>query len=139
MRRDWRTWPAPPGRFERLGKWAQRNWAVVAPAATFAILALVALAGALIWSNTWLSRHNERLRIERDRAKELSRQLEAQRDLAEQRRRVADRHLYASRLQQAGEALQARQFEEAQDILRGCRPDTGEDDPREFAWRLLWR
>ncbi len=129
----------PPGRLERLGKWARRNRALVVSVALFAVLALVALAGALIWSNNWLSHHNERLRIERDRARKLSGQLKDQRDLAEERRRIADRHLHAFRLRQAADELRARRFEEAQQILRNGRPGPGEDDPREFAWHYLWR
>jgi WD40 repeat protein/serine/threonine protein kinase len=129
----------PPGRLERLGKWARRNGAVVAPTLLFTLLTLIAVAGGLIWSNRWLLSHNERLRIERDRAGDFARELKDQRDLAEQRRGIGDRHLYAFRLRQAGEAFRARQLEKAQEILRDCRPGPGEDDLREFAWRHLWR
>jgi WD40 repeat protein/serine/threonine protein kinase len=129
----------PPGWLEHLTKWMRRNRAIVVPAALFVLLGLVALAGGLIWSNNWLSRHSEQLRIERDRAEELSSQLKNQRDLAEERQHVADHHLYAFRLRQAGEALRARKVEKAQEILRDCRPGPDEDDPREFAWHYLWR
>jgi WD40 repeat protein/serine/threonine protein kinase len=129
----------PPGQWERLGKWARRNRAVVAPASAFAMVGGVAIVGGLVWSNLWMNRHSEQLRIERDRAKQLSGLLRDQRDLAEDRRRVADHHLYAFRLRQAAEALRARRFEKAQEILRDCRPEPGEDDPREFAWHYLWR
>lgn len=129
----------PPGPRERLAKWLRRNRAIVVPATCFSTLALLALASGLVWSNNWLTRHNDQLRNERDRAKNLAKELKEQRDLAEQRRRLADRHLYAFRLRQAGEALRARQFEKAQDILLDARPESGEDDPREFAWHYLWR
>ncbi|WP_406700938.1 protein kinase [Singulisphaera sp. Ch08] len=129
----------PPGRWERLEKWARRNCAVVIPATLFAAFALLSLAGGLIWSNHWLRRHNEQLRTEQGRVEETSRELKAQRDLAEQRRHIADHHLYAFRLRQAGEAFRGRQFEQTQQILRDSRPGPGEDDLREFAWHHLWR
>jgi serine/threonine protein kinase len=129
----------PPGALERLARWVRRNRAVVAPALAFLMAAGVAVVGGLVWSNLWLNRHSERLRIERDRADQLNGLLKNQRDLAEDRRCVADHHLYAFRLRQAVEALQVRRFEKAQEILRDCRPERGEDDPHEFAWHYLWR
>ena len=129
----------PPGRGERLARWARRNRSVVTPAAIFAVLALIAMGGALAWSNNWHRHHGEQLQVERDRAEGLSRELEAQRDLAEHRRQVADRHLHAFRLRQADEARQAGQIEKAQVILRDAIPEPGEDDLREFAWYYLWR
>jgi hypothetical protein len=112
----------PPGCGERLGRWARRNRVLVASAAPFAALALVGLAGALVWSNNWLRSHNVRLEAERDRAEGLSRELKTQRDLAEHRRAIAERHLYAFRLRQAGEALRAGQPERAQAILLKVHP-----------------
>ncbi len=129
----------PPGWFEQLHKWTKRNRAVVFPSLVFVGLAFGALAGGLIWSNDWLGRHNDQLLLERDRAERLSDQLKDQRDLAEQRRRVAAYHLYDFRIRQAAEAVRVRRFEKAQEILRDCRPAAGEDDPREFAWQYLWR
>src|SRR5262249_21862315 len=119
--------------------WMRRNRTVLAPAALFLVLGLLAFAGVLIWSNNWLNRHNTQLRSERDRAEALGGQLKDQRDLAEQRRRIADHHLYAFRLRQAAEGFKARKFEKAQEILRDCRPEPGEEDLREFAWHHLWR
>src|SRR5262249_60440292 len=58
----------PPGRMERLGKWARRNRAGVAPAALFAALARAAPAGGLVWSNDWLRRHGQRVAVEPGRA-----------------------------------------------------------------------
>ncbi len=129
----------PPGWLERLGRWARRNRALVASVALFAVLAVLSLGGGLLWSNNWLRAHNERLRKEHDRAGGLSRELESQRDLAEQRRLIADHHLYAFRLRQAGEALVSRRFEKAQEILLDCQPGPDEDDLRGFAWHHLWR
>ena len=131
----------PPGRLERLGKWARRNRSSRRPGRDDkpAGLAFLALAGGSIWSNNWLLKHNERLRIERDRANELARELTAQRDLAERRTLIADQHLYAFRLRQASEALRARQFEKSQEILLDLCPEPGQNDLREFAWRHLWR
>lgn len=129
----------PPGRLARAGRWARRNRAVAIPAAIFLALAFLSSSLGLIWSNRWLSLHGQRLQIERDRAEALGGQLKAQRDLAEERRRVADHHLYAFRVRQAADALRAREYEKAQEILRDCRPGPGEEDPREFAWGHLWR
>ena len=52
--------------------------------------------------------------------------------------RLANRHLHAAQLRLASAAIENRQLERAQDILHDQVANPGEDDPRDFAWRLLW-
>src|SRR4029077_9853748 len=51
----------------------------------------------------------------------------------------ADRHAYASTLRLAGQAVQSRQFETAQDLLESNRTGSGGEDLRDFAWHYLHR
>ena len=68
-----------------------------------------------------------------------AREAEKQKQIAEERRHQADRHHYAGSLRRVRRALDARQFELAQDILHDIRPEPDGYDPRGFAWRYLWR
>ncbi|MHC5540297.1 hypothetical protein ACYOEI_18915, partial [Singulisphaera rosea] len=94
------------------------------------IAGVVAYAG---WQhNAVLRRHNAALKAEVSRADRFAAN-------AERLRRVAGRHVYASTLRLAGEAVESRRFETAQDLLDSIRNDSGGDAWRGFAWPYLNR
>src|SRR5262249_2957195 len=52
-------------------------------------------------------------------------------------RTLADRHYFAAQLQLAGRAIEARQFEVAQDLLDAITPDERTGRTIDFAWNYL--
>jgi WD40 repeat protein len=120
-----------PSLLDRAGKWAvrHRRWVAVAGAAGLALA--VTVAGAAFQYTLWLRRHNLTLEAEIARANRNA-------DLANRHQRLADRHLHAAQLRLASDAIENRQLERAQDILHDQVKDPGQDDPRDFAWRVLW-
>ena len=79
----------------------------------------------------WLRRHAVALETEVARANRNA-------DLANRHRRLANRHLHAAQLRLASAAIENGQLERAQDILHDQISNAGEDDPRDFAWHVLW-
>ncbi|QEH37071.1 Serine/threonine-protein kinase PrkC [Aquisphaera giovannonii] len=112
-----------PGLAERVSRWLWRHRAMTAAAAGGLALALagVGLAGL---------RYTTVLRAEVERA---DRNAEA----AERHRYLADRHYVAAQLRLAQQAVEARDFETAQDLLDEIGPGSGYGASAEFAFRLL--
>ena len=128
----------PVSTWERTRSWARHRPAVAGLLALVFALATGMLAGVLAWAS-WLRSSNQRLEIQIARADRNA--IEAKRHslIAAERQRLADRHHYAESLRLARRALDARQVELAQDILHDIQPDARGFDPRDFAWRHLWR
>jgi serine/threonine protein kinase len=127
-----------PTLLDRMAKWSRRHWPVVALAAGFALLAVVALVSDLTWSNRWLRSHNNRLSQALARADEYAREAERQRGIAQAQLELAGRHRRAESLRRAGQALEAHQFDLAQDILHDVQPPAG-STTGDFVWHNLWR
>jgi WD40 repeat protein/serine/threonine protein kinase len=128
----------PVSAWGRAWSWARRRPAVAALLALVILLACGSVGGIASWIG-WLGRHNKQLEIQIARANAKELEAEKAHNLAEERRRLSDRHRYAEGLRRARQALYARQFELAQDILHDFQPDSEGFDPRGFAWSFLWR
>jgi WD40 repeat protein/serine/threonine protein kinase len=115
----------------RAGKWTRRYRRLVAAGCAAALLLAVALATAVFQYTIWLRRHNEALTKEVARANHNA-------DLVNRHRRLLNRHLHAAQLRLASDAIEDGQLERASDILNDQVKNLGEDDPRDFVWRLLW-
>jgi len=96
------------------------------------------VGGIAAWIS-WLAWHNRQLEVQVARADDQAREAARQTRIAEDRRWLADRHHYAESLRLARRALDAHQTELAQEILHDIRPGPDGFDPRDFAWRYLWR
>jgi WD40 repeat protein len=103
------------------------------------VLLACGLLGGFAWWARWLEWHNRQLELQVARADREAREARNQRRIAEERRRLSERHHYAEGLRRARQALDAHQWELAQDILHDLRPEPGADDLRGFAWQQLWR
>lgn len=105
----------PVGAAERLGKWARRNpaWAGLAASILLSVAAAMAL---LIHSNARIRAALQSERASRERLRE---------------------QLYAVDVRKAGELLRRNNISEAVRRLDAYRPNPGETDLREFAWRYL--
>ncbi len=123
---------------ERAWNWARRRPAVAALIALVILLACGLVGGLATWAS-WVEWHNQQLEVHVARADREAREAENQRRIAEERQRLSDRHHHAEDLRRARQALDAHQWELAQDILHDLRPEPGADDLRGFAWRYLWR
>ena len=95
------------------------------------MLLTVALVAAGFQYTIWLRRHGVALETEVDRANRNA-------DLANRNRRLANRHLHAAQLRLSSQAIENGQLERAQDILQSQIQKPDEDDPRDFAWHVLW-
>ena len=128
---DHRAPPGPRGSDGEAG--AANRPVVVAAVAVLAVLALVALVGGLIWSNNWLSRHNDRLSLEQDRAEQFAargrnqpNRHRAARDLADQHFQLSDQHSTIRALPGL-RFTGARAARRSQEILRDLGPQSGAD------------
>jgi WD40 repeat protein/serine/threonine protein kinase len=120
-----------PSLFHRASKWARRHRKLVAIGSAACILCTVALAAAGFQYTVWLRRQSLALEAEATRANRNA-------DIANRLRRLTNRHLHAAQLRLASEAIDNGQLERAQDILHDQVKSPTEDDPRDFAWHLLW-
>ena len=120
-----------PSLLNRAGKWMRRHRKLMAVAGATGLLLAVALAAAVFQYTVWLRRHGAALETEVARANRNA-------DLANRNRRLANRHLHAAQLRLASQAIENGQLERAQDILHDQVKNPGEDDPRDFAWHVLW-
>jgi eukaryotic-like serine/threonine-protein kinase len=120
-----------PGVLGRTARWTHRHGKLVAIAGASAVVLAVGLAGAALRYTVWLRRHGDALKAEVTRANRNA-------DLANYHRRLANRHLHAAQLRLASAAIENGQLERAQDILHDQVTDPGGDDPRDFAWHVLW-
>ena len=121
-----------PSLADRGAKWMRRHRGLV----TSVVGAVVLIAVALVYAG-WqyaalLSAHNAVLKAEAARADQHA-------ENAERLMRLADRHAYASTIRLAGQAVQNRQFETAQDLLDSIQTSPGGEDSRDFAWHYLRR
>jgi WD40 repeat protein/serine/threonine protein kinase len=123
---------------DRAAKFARRHRPFVVSAAGFVLLAVLGLVASLSWSNRWLRSHNQGLSEALKRADENAREAERQGAIAQAQLDLARRHQHAENLRRARQALDAREVELAQDILRGDQRGLDGKD-RDFAWRYLWR
>jgi serine/threonine protein kinase len=112
-------------------KWIRRHRGLVATAAGAAALIAVALAFAG-WRYTVLLRaHNAALEASVAKAK---------RDLeVASRQRLADRHHFTSILHRAEQAVESREFENAQDLLDSIAHSSWTGQVRDFPWHYVRR
>jgi eukaryotic-like serine/threonine-protein kinase len=120
-----------PGMLGRAANWTRRHRKLVLVAGAIGVVLAVGLAGAAFRYAVWLRRHGDALKAEAARANRNA-------DLANYHRRLANRHLHAAQLRLASAAIENGQLERAQDILHDQVINPGEDDPRDFAWHVLW-
>jgi eukaryotic-like serine/threonine-protein kinase len=121
-----------PGILERAARWMHRHRKVTAVAGAAVLFLAMALVGVGVEYTIWLRHHGEALETEAARA-------DRNAELANYHRRLKDRHLHAAQLRLASTAIENGQLERAQDILHDQVTNPGEDDPRDFAWRVLWK
>jgi WD40 repeat protein/serine/threonine protein kinase len=121
-----------PSLLDRAGKWMRRHRSLMAVGGAALFLLAVALAAAAFQYTIWLRRHSAAVEALADRA-------DRNADIANRNRRLANRHLHAAQLRLASAAIENGQLERAQDILHDQVMNPGEDDPRDFAWHLLWK
>ena len=120
-----------PSLLNRAGKWARRHRKLMAGVAATGLVLAVAVAAAVFQYAVWLRRHGVALEYEAARANRNA-------DLANRNQRLANRHLHAAQLRLASEAIKSGQVERVQDLLHDQLTGPGEDDPRDFAWHVLW-
>ncbi len=120
-----------PSLLDQAAKWTRRHRKLMASAVVAGLLLAIAFAGAVFQYTVWLRRHGEDLETEALRANRNA-------DLANREHRLANRHLHAAQLRLASTAIENGALERAQDILHDQILNAGEDDPRDFAWHVLW-
>jgi WD40 repeat protein len=121
----------PPTLGARVVRWARRRWKAVAAAGLMAAVVLMGLVGASLRSNARLRAMNARLKQEIDRSDRLARE-------ARDEARLSERHATGAQIRLAAQAIDARQGERAQEILRDIPMNGGGEVPRSFVWRYLW-
>jgi eukaryotic-like serine/threonine-protein kinase len=120
-----------PSLFNRAGKWTRRHRKLMTVAGATGLLLAVSLAAAVFQYTVELRHHGVALEAANARANRNA-------DLFNRQRRLANRHLHAAQLRLASTALENGQLERGQDILHDQVKNAGEDDPRDFAWHVLW-
>ncbi|QEH31644.1 Serine/threonine-protein kinase PknB [Aquisphaera giovannonii] len=122
---------ARPPRWTRTAASRVRRHPTLFASALLMILAAAGLFGVLAWSNARQRRTIGELTAARSRADAQARETDRHRDLA-------DRYFHGSQLQLAGKALDAGEFEHAQDVLHelACIPVA--PARRDFARDFLW-
>jgi eukaryotic-like serine/threonine-protein kinase len=115
----------PPSALYRLAKFARRNRAIIT---TTALVSLALLTGTAI--SVWQALRATKAEKETAMA---FHEATRQRVLSERNRLLAERHLHASLLRQAGQALDLKQIEQAQDILGEVGVGAEGDNDDDFA------
>jgi hypothetical protein len=128
-----------PSLADRTAKWMRRSRALVTAATAGLAILLIGFAAAALQYTEWLKRHNAVLQAAVDRAERNAREALRSAREADRKRRLADRHFLAAQLRLAQQAIDARQFEVAQELLDAVAPDAGAGDSGEFAWNYLRR
>ena len=113
-----------PSFLGRAAKWTRRRRKLMAATGIMGLLVAIMLAVAGF-------HYTLALEMEADRANRNA-------VIANRNRRLADRHLHAAQLRLASAAIETGQIERGQDILHDEAKHVGEDDPRDFAWHVLW-
>ncbi len=111
-----------PSLADRGAKWVRRHRTLVVGATAGLVLLIMGLAGAALQYAAWLTRYNAALKAEVDRADQNAREAERHASEAGRQRKLADRHFLAAQLRLAQQAIEARQFEVAQDLLDAIAP-----------------
>jgi WD40 repeat protein/serine/threonine protein kinase len=135
---------SPPSVPYLVGKFMRRHQAGLAVAAA---LLLLLLAGAAV--STWQAvratraeQEQSRLRLEAETARDLAKEQEQlarrQQRLTSEQELLARRRFYAAQVNLASQAVEARQFARALDLLENQRPRPGQEDLRTFEWHHLW-
>ncbi|HEY7314832.1 MAG TPA: protein kinase [Gemmataceae bacterium] len=129
----------PPGRIERLGKWARRRPAAAVLVAAGILTCLGLLAGGL-WHEGSLRGHDRKLAAAARREQQQKERLEQQcleiRDKEEQVRQARAAR-YAGDMRRAWNAWQSGQTEEMAALLEAHRPRVAGSDSRGFEWYYL--
>jgi eukaryotic-like serine/threonine-protein kinase len=135
----------PPSTAYRIQKAWHRNKLVFS---TGGVVVLALLTGLTLAATGW-----RQSRVERDRAlqsragEEVQRKAaqagavaaQEQRQLAEEREQTVRRYLYTAQINRAQQSWKDGNIAQARDLLSSLRPNPGEEDPRGFEWRYLWR
>jgi eukaryotic-like serine/threonine-protein kinase len=129
------------GRLERVGKWARRNAALSALAGVSALLALVAVGGAVAFGySRTLETKNRELEEATDEAETQRAEAEKQRARAQKEEARARRYLYVARMTLAQRAEQEKQPGRVVQLLRSVIPESpDQEDLRGWEWHHLWR
>jgi hypothetical protein len=72
-------------------------------------------------------------------AADLARREVRQRQRAQAGQRALRQHVYGAQMSLVQQAWEVGNLAGARELLEGWRPSPGEEDPRGFEWRLLWR
>jgi len=135
----------PPSTAYKIQKAWQRNKLVFS---TGVAVVLALLAGLTLAAMGW-----RQTRMERDRAlqaqagEEVQRKAaqasavaaQEQKQLAQEREQAVRRYLYTAQINRAQQSWKDGNIAQARDLLSSLRPKPGEEDPRGFEWRYLWR
>jgi WD40 repeat protein/serine/threonine protein kinase len=117
---------------KRAVKWARRHRSLVAVgSAGLVLLTLGAAVGAWRYT-TWLQEYNTVLQAQIIRADRNARE-------ADRQRRLAERRYLTAQVALAQRAIVTGEFRRAREILGTVREIADPSDPREFAWRAVWR
>ncbi|WP_165228568.1 WD40 repeat domain-containing serine/threonine protein kinase [Aquisphaera insulae] len=126
-----------PGLAERAARWTRRHRELVLTAAAAVGLVLLAAAlGAASYIDS-IRRNEAVLKAAADRADRSAADAERQAREADRHRQLAQRHYFAAELRLAQQAIDARDFEVAQDLLDSVAPASGSAEPADFAWSYL--
>jgi WD40 repeat protein len=128
-----------PSLADQGAKWIKRHRGLMATTTAVLVVLVFAIAGAVLQYTAWLKRHNVALQAEVERADKYAAESQRHASEADRQRRLADRHAFAARVRLAQQAIDARHFEVAQDLLDASAPDPATGDSGEFAWRYLRR
>jgi WD40 repeat protein/serine/threonine protein kinase len=119
-----------PALAERGAKWIRRQRGLVFSLAGAACVIALSLASAGWYYTSLLRNQNVALQAAVANAEEQTKEASRQRSLA-------DRHYFAAQLQLASRAIDARQFDVAQDLLDAVAPGPRSGSIGEFAWDYL--
>src|SRR5262249_4666790 len=117
---------------KRAVKWARRHRSLVAVGLAGVVLLTLGSAGGA-WRYTPLPyEDNKGLQDPITPADQKPRE-------ADRQRRLADRRYLAAQVALAQRAIETGEFPRAREVLSTVRHIANPSDPREFAWRAVWR